>query len=190
MPDEDDFRSMLMALRPVISEGEETYIGHIYNLIERHVTDPSLVGDGRRSRALLDDAKRVFEAAGGAASASSRRVAQTSWSPLMPNKSSLCTRTRSMGSSTAPERLTDSIRGTLCCITSRAGSKPLSADRRSTPHLDAARATRLAAVLLEAEIAEFSVPGSTSTRHFTDFFPAMRLSAPPIAMASPASGAA
>jgi hypothetical protein len=58
MPDEDDFRSMLMALRPLISEGDETYIGHIYNLIESHVTDPSLVRDGRRSRALLDDAKR------------------------------------------------------------------------------------------------------------------------------------
>lgn len=58
MPDEDDFRSMLLALRPLISEGEQTYIGYIYNLIEKHVTDPSLVDDGRRSRALLDDAKR------------------------------------------------------------------------------------------------------------------------------------
>lgn len=52
---------MLMALRPLISKGEETYIGHIYNLIKQHVTDPHLVEAARRSRTILDDARKGTE---------------------------------------------------------------------------------------------------------------------------------
>lgn len=52
-PDEDDFRSMLLALRKLIADGEPTHIGRIHNLIEKHVLDPALVAAARESRSIL-----------------------------------------------------------------------------------------------------------------------------------------
>jgi hypothetical protein len=65
-PDEDDFRSMLLALRQLIAEGSETQMNRIYNLIEAHVSDPALVQDARDSRSIMS------AAAAGASGATSR----------------------------------------------------------------------------------------------------------------------
>jgi hypothetical protein len=52
-PDEEDFRSFLLALRPFISKGEAVHIDRIYNLIETNVTHPVLVDAARSSRKTL-----------------------------------------------------------------------------------------------------------------------------------------
>lgn len=52
-PDEEDFRSFLLALRPFLSNGEAVHIDWIYNLIEINVTDPVLVDAARSSRKTL-----------------------------------------------------------------------------------------------------------------------------------------
>jgi hypothetical protein len=52
-PDEEDFRSFLLALRPFISKGEAIYIDRIYNLIETNVSDPALRAAARSSRETL-----------------------------------------------------------------------------------------------------------------------------------------
>jgi hypothetical protein len=56
-PDEEDFRSFLVDLRPFIADGEPVFLDRIYNLIERHVTDPQLREEARQSRKILGNAR-------------------------------------------------------------------------------------------------------------------------------------
>lgn len=58
MPDEDDFRSMLLALRPFLSKDEDVAIDGVYNLLELWLTDVQLVVAIRQSRESLADAKK------------------------------------------------------------------------------------------------------------------------------------
>lgn len=54
-PDEEEFQAFLVDLRPFISDGEPVFLDRIFNLIERHVTDPDLRDEARRSRKVLRD---------------------------------------------------------------------------------------------------------------------------------------
>ena len=52
-PDQEDFHAFLVDLRPFISPGEPVFLNLVYSLIERHVTDPQLRDEARRSREIL-----------------------------------------------------------------------------------------------------------------------------------------
>jgi len=56
-PDEEDFRSFLVDLRPFIAEGEPVFLDRVFNLIERHVTNLKLREEARHSRKILGDVR-------------------------------------------------------------------------------------------------------------------------------------
>ena len=56
-PDEEDFRSFLVDLRPFIADGEPVFLDRVFNLIERHVTNPRLREEARLSRKILGDVR-------------------------------------------------------------------------------------------------------------------------------------
>jgi hypothetical protein len=56
-PDDEEFQAFLVDLRPFISDREPVFLDRIYNLIERHITDPQLREEARQSRRILGDVR-------------------------------------------------------------------------------------------------------------------------------------